>query len=89
MEGQGHFLKNILFFRTGRLISMKAIQRYQVSVYRTNGPLVQRCPQLEYILSSDFAMVGLYSVIFSDNSSVALFEICRNGLHFKGTMLKC
>ena len=30
----------ILFSRTGRLISMKARPRYQVSVYRTNGPLV-------------------------------------------------
>ena len=35
MEGQGHFWKN-----SGRLISMKPRPRYQVSVYRTNGPLV-------------------------------------------------
>ena len=35
MEGQGHFWKN-----PGRLISMKPRPRYQVSVYRTNGPLV-------------------------------------------------
>ena len=30
----------MLFSRTGRLISMKARPRYQVSVYRTIGPLV-------------------------------------------------
>ena len=33
MEGQGHFWKNPC-----RLISMKPRPRYQVSVYRTNGP---------------------------------------------------
>ena len=30
----------ILFSRTGRLISMKTRPRYKVTVYRTNGPLV-------------------------------------------------
>ena len=35
MEDQGHFRKN-----SGRQISMKPRPRYQVSVYRTNGPLV-------------------------------------------------
>ena len=35
MEGQGHFWKNL-----DRLISIKPRPRYQVSVYRINGPLV-------------------------------------------------
>ena len=40
MEGSKVISWINLFSRTGRLISMKARPRYQVSIYRTNGPLV-------------------------------------------------
>ena len=64
----------ILFSRTGRLISMKARPRYQVSVCRTNGPLVTfTCPTI-ILTSHDITWDDLV-IELGDNC----IEICHLG----------